>query len=175
MDRYKSGRRRNPTARRLPASHPAYDLVSQRAFEDLREDDLAPRPMRQSRLSGSGRVSVYPPSTRAQVERVLELKGRGVEDKGQLRILLWLDGFPVPDPRIETDLTQRVVAMASYAASLDLSAADQVVMQMVHSERPTSLVRWARQCVPDRRLLEDAFVQMSQVGLGAAPSGFDAG
>jgi hypothetical protein len=43
-------------------------------------------------------------------------------------------------------------------------------MQMVHSGRPTSFVRWARRQVPDRQLLEDAFVQMSQVGLGARPA-----
>jgi hypothetical protein len=115
-------------------------------------------------------MSIYPPSTRAQVEHVLGLKSRGVEDKGQLRILLWLDGFSVPDPRIEADLMQRVAAMARYIASLGPSAADHLVMQMVHSVRPTSFVRWARRQVPDRQLLEDAFVQMSQVGLGARPA-----
>jgi hypothetical protein len=114
-------------------------------------------------------VSIYPKSTRAQVERVLWLKSQGVEDKVQLRVLLWLDGFPVPDTRIEADLMQWVAAMASYTASLDPSTADHLVMQMVHSVRPTSFVRWARRQVPDRQLLEDAFVQMAQVGLGARP------
>jgi len=170
MNRVAASRRRSATAKKLPADHPAYGLVSQRAFEDLREDDLAPRPTRASRPSGSGRVSIYPPSTRAQVDRVLGLKNQGVEDKGQLRILLWLDGFSVPDPRIEADLLQRVAAMAWYIASLGPSAADHLIMQMVHSVRPTSFVRWARRHVPDRQLLEDAFVQMSQVGLGTRPA-----
>jgi len=126
--------------------------------------------MRRSRPSGSGRVSIYPPETRAQVERFLELTSRGVDDRAQLRILLWLDGFSIPDARIESDLSPRVAAMASYAASLGPTAADQVITEIVHAERPTSFVRWARQQVPDRQLLEDAFVQMSQVALGARPA-----
>src|SRR5260370_42639343 len=107
------GRGAKGTAKRLPESHPAYDLVSQRTFEDLRENDLAPRPLRESRPSGSGRVSTYPPTTRAQVERFLELKDRGVHHKAKARILLWLDGFWVPDARIEADLTAWEAAITS--------------------------------------------------------------
>lgn len=170
MNRAADGRRLRPTPRALPEGHPAYGLVSRRRFEDLRENDLAPRPTRESRPSGSGRISIYPPATRAHVEHVLALQSRGVSDKAQLRILLWLDGFAVPAIRIEADLPAQVAVLASYNVRMGPTAADQVVMKFVHSDRPTPFAQWARKQVPDRQLLEDAFVQMSQLALGVRPS-----
>ena len=103
------------------------------------------------------------------MERVLELKRLGVEANAQIRILLWLEDFPMSETTVKADL-QEMASIVSLAASVGPTAADHVIMQMVHAPRPTSLVRWASRLVPDRQRLEDAFVQMSQLALGARPA-----
>lgn len=116
-------------------------------------------------------MAVYPLWTRAQLERHLALEQAGIKGAGNQRLLLWLDGYPIPVSRIAADLKTVATSALEFAARAhrDLEP-DRMVFEMLDRHDPSDVVRWARQQLPKRSDLETALLQMIQLAGGTSPS-----
>ncbi len=156
----------------LPGSHPGHGLVTARQFARLRAEDLVPRPLeRRRRAQGYGSTVLYPVWTRTQLEHQQALEEAGVRGPGNQRLLLWLDGYPIPLSRVEADLRTISDSALEFAARArhDLEA-DRIVFEMLDRHDPSAFVRWAREQLPARSELETALFQMVQLTSGVPPA-----
>lgn len=78
----------------LDAAAQAGIPVSERMLETFRHKGLIPRP-RRAGYRGRTPLWSYPPGADAQLVRLLRWRGH-TRDTGVLKVLLWLDGFPIP-------------------------------------------------------------------------------
>lgn len=156
----------------LSRSHPGYGLVSARQFARLRAADLIPRPAeRRRRPTGYGSTIMYPAWTRSQLQDQLALEQAGVRGADNQRLLLWIDGYPIPLSRVAADLktiTDSALRFASRACR-DFEA-DHIVFEMLDGHDPSQFIRWAREQLPKRPDLEAALLQMVQLASGTSPS-----
>lgn len=155
-----------PSARQLREGHPGCGLVSKRNFEHLRAGGIAPGP-----ISVVGNVASYPEWTRELLVRYRELQQLGVRGARLQRMVLWLDGYPIRSEPVIAELKVLVKSIKDYAASLLGSDIDKMVIETIDSKHPSPLVRLARRRVGRVRAdLEQAFMQMAQIGTGTAPA-----
>lgn len=86
----------------LEAAARAGTAVSERMLENFRYKGLMPRPRR---VGQRGRTPVwaYPAGADAQLVRLLWWRDR-TKDTGVLKVLLWLDGFPIPTEDVRSAL-----------------------------------------------------------------------
>lgn len=104
--------------------------VSERMLESFRYEGLIPRPRRAGQR-GQTPIWAYPPGADAQLVRLLWWRGR-TKDTGVLKVLLWLDGFPIPAEDVRTALLSYLRqmndtvehAISSHAQKLGLDPAD---------------------------------------------------
>ncbi len=155
----------------LSAGHPGYGLVSAREFARLRADDLIPRHIARLRNpTGYGSTVEYPAWTRAQLEHQRALEEAGIRGADNQRLLLWIDGFPIPIARIAADLKGLSDSALLFAARAqrDLEA-DRIVFEMLQRHDPSQLIRWTRELLPKRCDLETALLQMVQLASETPP------
>ena len=93
----------------LQAAAGAGAVVSQRLLETFRADGLIPRPRRAGHRGRSPDWR-YPHGTERQLLALLRWRQR-TKDPRLLRILLWLEGFPVPAAEVRGDLIHELQAM----------------------------------------------------------------
>ena len=97
------------TAALLRAAALAGEQVSERMLETFRAQGLIPRPRR---TGNRGRTPLwrYPPGTERQLVVLLRWR-QHTKDPDLLTVLLWLDGFPVPDAAVREALLRGLHAM----------------------------------------------------------------
>lgn len=158
----------------LPHGHPGYGLVTRRQFDRRRYQDLIPRPVRQTRRQhGYGSEVEYPSGTREQLQALMGLERRRLRGPALLRLALWMEGYAVPDHRLERDIQSVLVGLGAARSELrkqnsDL-AADDVVRTMVASHKPSLAIRLARSRLPKRDDLESALLILVQIFSGTSP------
>lgn len=86
------------------AAFPDEPDVVPRKIERWRKSDLIPRPVKERRKLGRGFDSWYPPETLDQVRALLRLR-EITDDTHDLRVMLWLAGYPVPFTKVRESLT----------------------------------------------------------------------
>jgi hypothetical protein len=158
-------------AEALPQSHPGHGLVSSRKFARLRSDGLIPRPIRRVRRStGYGSSVEYPAWTRSQLEHQRALEEAGIRGADKQRILLWIEGYPIPSARVVADLKSISDSALQFAARArrDLEA-DRIVLEALDRHGSSQLIKWARELLPERSDLETALLQMVQLASGTPP------
>lgn len=87
----------------LQAARRAGHPVTARQLETLRVQGLIPRP-RRAQNRGITPVWLYPSGTEQQIVSLCRWR-RHTKDPGMLRVLLWLEGFPIPTYAARSALT----------------------------------------------------------------------
>ena len=128
----------------LRAAARAGEQLSERLLETFRAQSLIPRPRR---IGNCGRTPLwrYPPGTERQLVALLRWR-QHTKDSDLLTVLLWLDGFPIPDAvvreallrglhamtwTIEREIDQRARRLGVDPA--DRSARDRAISELAHT------------------------------------------
>jgi hypothetical protein len=149
----------------LQAASDAGMAISERMLETLRAQRLLLRP-RRAGYRGRAPVWLYPPGTDQQLVDLLRWRSR-TKDPDVLRVLLWLDGYPIEVADVRDALARYVEhmsqlieqAVSAEAAELGLSlgdpgarsqAIDQLARTMAAKRGTTPIPRRSRVRADDR-------------------------
>jgi hypothetical protein len=140
-------------------------------------EGLIPQP-RRHRLPGhrGGTRVEYPDEALAQLQALLGLL-RVTRNHARLRILLWLDGYPVPWERVRTDLVASLPSLAEWEAfAAKVAARDEEALDELDRQAVAAVTR-GKAPISRRWLRSDAdrqtfFAQLLMAGaLGRFPLG----
>jgi hypothetical protein len=96
----------------LKAASDAGTTTSDRMLETYRSQNLLPRP-RRAGYRGRTPVWLYPPGTDRQLVCLLRWRSQ-TKDPDVLRVLLWLDGFPIEAADVRDALARHVERMSQF-------------------------------------------------------------
>jgi hypothetical protein len=115
-------------------------------------EDLLPRPRRRGLGTGQGTRVEYPDGTLEQLQALLTLFCE-TRNYARLRVLLWLDGYPVPWERVRADLVaalpnpagwEQVRAGVAEEDDAALDALDAEAVRLAASKDTPIARRWLR-------------------------------
>lgn len=78
--------------------------ISEAQLLDWKKDGLVPKVGSRSKGKGRGSEGLWGATAYRQVLRVVQLRQCGIHRRRQLRLHLWIEGFPVPWQRVRADL-----------------------------------------------------------------------